>query len=878
MSGQQLSQALQLVPGNTNTSATGIIGFGQSLDVAGSQNAMLNVATSASTTLATGLISTNEKNPVPSTPPGGVIRHINLIERDSNTVFAWEANSELSYAVASRAYPDRPVNAVGFGINRVLADENGDVVLNGATFVEANVSRIASLAPARVTVNGSFEIPGYATNIHGSGPLAALPALELRGNTILDTHRITQRHAMGSTPPLAHHFVVPIDEANAILSELVVNACAGTIAVHTRTPHVVSGFASVDAADMTVALRKANEADMPMYMDAFFSGHGISHATLYMPTTHTTTSGVAVERSAMHALRRDWQRVHPGWYWDGPVSTKAPGESTWLTLDGAAHLTLPLSEVPVEYVLQPAAGSASCAHVLDLDANFTAIGPRGVSTSIVSPGVIEAHMPYANSTLMLGEDLASVASVYELVRRVGPYGSATHVVQTYNVAAMLLALNPYLTRLRAWPPRQADVQKARVTMPAVLDFAMPNAYEHTSFEADFAHERLVHVAGNVDSPVQIASATLSNVTASDAYYVYLGDAHGKVEPVNGIVRVSADGYDAVANIGFAFNKANVVLSVQPGRTRFSVLTPTGDEVSVSVPSHVPLRVGERWGSVTSSAPVSVERAYYRGMPRETAFVHDFAMETGEVNSIALPADFAIETAAHVATLTVNTGSGVIMVTDVDVITSVTVDAPVTWIVSRHSIDVSCSGGSANVSLKVVPTRGVAIIPGLRDAVSSNVQLRMPAFVQVPTSDATPPHDVMPVVDVRAWGTLYIGEHFKQANVRVFARSGAETLTLVQQGAMPGEVVDFTCSVQQLVDAGLIEAVNTEFVPISLLYTFDDGIEHTLGNVGVRTTYADPAQLHLEQANASNYAMRVLDTAGAGYLHALKDTRFSMSIV
>jgi len=80
------------------------------------------------------------------------------------------------------------------------------------------------------------------------------------------------------------------------------------------------------------------------------------------------------------------------------------------------------------------------------------------------------------------------------------------------------------------------------------------------------------------------------------------------------------------------------------------------------------------------------------------------------------------------------------------------------------------------------------------------------------------------------------------------------------------------------DAGLIEAVNTEFVPISLLYTFDDGIEHTLGNVGVRTTYADPAQLHLEQANASNYAMRVLDTAGAGYLHALKDTRFSMSIV
>lgn len=882
MSNQTLSRAMNVTSGQQ-----AIVGFDESFDISGSSSSMMNVATSASLTLAQGLQLTRAP-PVPAgTPDGGVVGNIDLAENDSNLVFTWEPVANA--AVAGKGGPGRPLDAVNLGIHRAIARSTGNLVMSGDTLlVSSNARFIVPITSARYTASEAFEAPGGKANVDASGEFLHVPLLGgLSGNTVLPSKANTSRFASGGAAPLAGLVVAHIDDARVALAEMVVDACArGEVAV----VGAYHNGALVDAEKLAGACGLGSASDLPAEIDLLADTQVMRGVGVGAPLAQAAVSGDGyIEYNEFLGLRRDW-RVRgdrPCSCWKGPVATRLHGDSTWTVLERAdGVLRGPYAETSANYQLRPLAGVPTCADELGI-ANASvasALGPHGGMLSIDQPGTVSPFDRWANSVVHVPEDLSVLPSVYELVRLVGPREGNAHVVSEFDTAKLLQGMSPSLGALAGQasaPVLSSDWVSARSSMPSTLTLSTPNANEPVIEVMDFAGLRRVHEGPILKTALQQATGVFEGVMCQGTMRVRLG-ADAVVFDANaqtGAVTLDAGGQQVTGNLAelFVSREVDVTISFSSGEARGSLRVPGGAEVSVSLPVHGTIAAGvDVFGaleSLESARAVSARFASFSGAPRLASFEQAFSLGAGSTQTVTLPADYAIEKCAHVVEVVVESGSGVIIAKDgnEDTIAS-TISSSAKWFAASYAIELECVASSASGVVYVHPSRAVAQLPGVRAGALAHV--RMPAFVEAPSTAST----LRPLSDVRMTGTVVVGEAVTGNQLIVKATSDLASANVCACSVAAGSVTTFEMTVQSLVDAGLVLASDaTERALLLEASTSGGAVWQPLGNVAVR---AGPPSDYVDLEDASVYARaaRVMDTAGVGAVHEVRAGRFTMTHV
>jgi hypothetical protein len=834
---------------------SGRIGFATAMNMQVGTSEAMNVSTTLSTTLALGRLATAK--PISSAPRGGVVDGFALIDADTSIPHTWSAaaagtTAAMTSSVTFKSAPD----AVFFGTHRIIADRSGRHVRTGDVVTETNV-----IVPA-TTIAERFALAPGSLVTNGGGIVARVARHPLDNTLLCPIEHTKRRCSTALTPPRAMHIAVPRPGAgSALLSELVV--CPRASLTYLDTYRVDGTRACVDAQALASALGVTVD-DVPPAFECVFDDDPVpTNVRVRMPRTGACTVGPGgvIDRAVFRALADEWGGGS-GRRWTGPVSTRLSTEADWTTGHGGGLICLPLCDRAVSYTLVAVPDSPSCAAALGLAAGVcVALGRAGVATSTVSPGVVTPDMPEIAGELAILGDLRETASMFELRRMVGLTGTEPQVVHRFDIPAMLRSVCPALQRLAGTPsPRHSDIARARAELPLAMRLSVPNDQPESRYETRFAMPRSTHTVLAASKTTETGSMVLHDVSCTAAYTVRFGAAQARIDPSTGSIALEMVGGLRAVRTTSAFERADIVMASTGSRTHVHVRVtlPTaaaGIQIQLALDApNVFATAPSSIGAITSDdattlvsilGPVRV-----RGYARETAYSTELTMAAGEERTVELPVGFALADTAHVARAQVLTGAAVAMTTG-GAATTIATEA-VEWIVSQSTIRLHNPGvGTVSIRLRVTPCTGIVRAPCIPSA--TPFALRLPAFIEAPGA-AAPRGAIRPVSDVVASGSYGISLDTVRTHFTVLARGegGAEHVIIDATPISPGAVVEFEVDVHSLRNV-LLPGVTTHSVSIAHRFDTDPTVRCD-ANVSVRTS---PSTM-----------MRVMDTAGRGYVHVI----------
>lgn len=331
--------------------------------------------------------------------------------------------------------------------------------------------------------------------------------------------------------------------------------------------------------------------------------------------------------------------------------------------------------------------------------------------------------------LTLG-DLSTVASTYELRRMTGPTASTAHSVARFDIPELLVRASPALLRLRTGATiRQADLSRVRVELPASLQLRAANDQPASGYERDTRETRCTHPLAPLGRSIETGSASFRGVSAASAYTFQFGAATGFIDPVAGTVRLELNGVVSTVATTAAFARADLTLSTTSSvRTQLMVGTSTGASLEVTVegqpnPFDPLVSVG---GLSSASGDVIAIAGVVRvqGYARETVFVYEGDLAGADMkHTVELPEGFALRETAHIATLEIVSGAGVVTAANGGVGTvAASAGAPVEWVVAERTVTLR-STSAVTVRLRVDAYERVHGIPDPRDIFGVRTAMR-----------------------------------------------------------------------------------------------------------------------------------------------------------
>lgn len=830
---------------------TGRIGFDTAMNMQVGTSEAMNVSTTPSTTLALARLTSSR--PLTHAPRGGVVDRFALVDADTNAAHVWSATPDSAATTSSATFIGTP-DAVLLGTKRLVVDRLGQRVPSGGTLTETDTIVQAA------TVADRFALASRSFVTNGGGAIARV-ANDTDSALMRPIQHTERRCSTALTPPRAMHMTVPRPGAgDAILAELVVAPRASR--TYLAAYAVDDARACVDAHALAIAIGcPEDETRVPQRLDCVYDDDPSSTLVrVRMPRTGAceVRAGGFIERTAFRALAAEWGSTHSKSMrrWTGPVSTRLSHEETWTTSHaGTCLICLPQCDRSIAYALVAVPGSPSCADAMGLTHVCTALAHAGVTSIVVEPGTVTPDMPEITGALTLG-DLRETASMYELMRMTGLNGSEPHVVKRFDIATMLQNVCPALQRLSS-TLRNSDVARARADMPAALRLSVPNDQPACGYEMRFVVPRTVLSLPAVHArSIQTGSLAIVDVsTVSGAYTVRFGAALARIDPSTGSVTLDLGGLRAVGSTS-VFDRADIVIASTDSRTHLILRPVASSGTCVALALDAPnafdpaLSAGEI-SSDDATSLVSVRGSVrFRGYARENTLVSEWSMAPGDEHTLEIPSGFAIQDTAHVARLEF-----------VDTQITVTAGAATRtfagtneWVVSQSTDNIhlrNVGASTTSVRLYLVPSMGVVRAPCI--ATTAPFALRLPAFIDA--FKVTPRSAIRPIGDIVASGSYGISLNTVRTHFTIVARCehvGTEHV-IASTPISPGAVVEFAVDVHTLRAAGLLSESGVP-VMVSIAHRFDtDTLLHCDANVCVRAASEGPM-------------MRVVDTAGRGYVH------------
>lgn len=862
---QKLSRALEVAPALQSDGAS-VMGFARSLGIFGTTSVapLFEVATSAGTVLASGLVEST--TPISANvPAGGVASDFSMVEQDTGVSVVWSAPSAYQRAL-------KPLQSSGvfFGLRRDVAGVDGNTLVSGKPLVsDEGTSQIIPAFHVPASLSDAVILRGHDANVSVSGGLGMSTTTQAApmfcSVSLLEKCVNTERHSINSKSPLISLVVIP-EEAQCAVSSIATvprpgdfMECAGFF-----DGNLILDSAYLDALFPT-------PIDAPGALPVYISGYGEHQSTLQCPTHKIVcVDGMHIDRDDYRTLVHTMPSSSPS---TSLLMTSSSPHSQW-KLCHDMNIALALSEVDTEYTLRASSNVEPCAAALGFEGHldiFNALGSFGMEGpqhhAITSPGMVSPHDAFIMGRIEFGSSLETLPRSYELVRHVGPQSSSRHVVNTFDIAEMLLARNPHIARLAQNPGSRKALTLARMNMPRYLDLSASNQQVEPFARAHFEHFRGLHTSPILHHALETYAVDLRVETKPPhRFNVSLGDAICTVDRQAGTLGLTVRESEVVVDMppddATTSPLEIAIFSSQPAnQTVVTVTTIAGVQASAFVPLFVRHTPGTIWGNVQSSAAGGLVSAtgVYRGSMRKDAFQESFDMVSGEQIDITLPSTFALQASAHIARLHVSTGSGVVSAHQ-SVNASVLTDA--SWIIHESPVRLACTGGPANVSLTVCPSRAV-----MKVAMEANTAFRAPATLSSPV----PADHIALMTNVGIDGVLQVGmlpspvDKTRTRKVSVDIVSNRSSTCIAESILGQGESIRFGTTVQDMVKAGVLAPGSSDEDTMSIFFTVDEGTPTLCANVACKTT--------------AYMSARIVDLAGKAHVHSVRDSNtFEMSIV